>query len=110
MLAWRGFGFPEPRRGGLIIAQGKAAACRAEASERRREAAALGKDPSPQPPFFSLRFGAPPARQTGVKKKEEIISCPQPRAAPRLPWAIIISSLWGFSLARSARMEGERQA
>jgi len=43
-----------------------------------------------------------------VKKREEIILGPQPRAALRLPWATILSSLRDFGLARSARMEGER--
>jgi hypothetical protein len=34
--------------------------------------------------------------------------CPQPRAALRLPGAIVLSSRWDFSLARSARTIGER--
>ena len=88
------FAFPEPRRGGLIIAQGKAA-----------EAAALGKPP-PQPNSF---FPSGLARQRRAKpegKKEENILGPPPRAALRLPWATIISSLRDFGLARSARIVG----
>jgi hypothetical protein len=66
----------------MIVAQGQAA-----------KAAALGKTP-PHPPsfFFSFRFGAPRARQTGRKKGEKIALDPQPRAAllPRWAWATIL--------------------
>jgi hypothetical protein len=62
----------------LILAQGKDA-----------EAAALGKE-SPQPTSF---FPSSLARLQRAKlegKKEEKVLGPQPRAALRLPWAIII--------------------
>src|ERR1043166_10200041 len=80
-----------------MIAQGKAA-----------EAAALGKEP-PHQSLFLFRFGAPQARQTG-RKKEGIILRPQPRAALRLPWAIIMSSLPGLQLGWPAHIFGERQS
>jgi hypothetical protein len=95
-IAW--FAVPEPRRGGLIVAQGKAA-----------EAAALGKE-TPHPTSF---FTSGLARLWHAKpevKKEEILLGPQPRAALRLPGAIIISSLRDFSLARCARIVGECSA
>jgi hypothetical protein len=83
----------------MIIAQGQAA-----------EAAALGKShPVPTLPFFW--FGAPACWRAKPEKGEGIIFRSEPRAAlvPRWPWAIIISSLWDFSLARLARIvdEGE---
>ena len=77
-----------------MIAQGKAA-----------EAAALGKEP-PHQSLFLFRFGAPQARQTG-REKEGIILRPQPRAALRLPWAIIVSSLPGLQLGWPAHIFGE---
>ena len=52
------FALPEPRRGGMIIAPGKAA-----------EAAARGKKP-PLPTFFPFWFGAP-ARQTRREKRKD---------------------------------------
>ena len=75
------FAFPEPRRGGLIIAQGKAAV-----------AAALGKEP-PHPTSLFPSGLARPARAKPEGNKEVFILDPQPRAALRLPWAILISSL-----------------
>src|SRR6185436_13863599 len=39
--------------------------------------------------------------QTKIEGKTEGIAFPLPRAAPRLPWAIIRSSLRDFSLARA---------
>src|SRR5690242_18621423 len=85
----RSFAVSEPRRGGLILAQGKAV-----------EAAALGKTPPHPAPFFPSGLASPKlAKPEG--KKEEIILDPQPMAALRLSWAIIISSLRNFSLARS---------
>ncbi len=80
----------------MIIAQGKAA-----------EAAALGKGR----PTHNFSFFLPDWRASGApvrkEKREEIILGPQPRAAPAvagLPWAIIMSSLRDFGLARCARM------
>ena len=88
---------PEPRRGGMIIAQGKAA-----------EAAALGKSHPTPPLSFPFRFGAPRARQTGREKERKSFWVRNPgRRSFRLPWAIITSSLRDFSLARSARIVGE---
>ena len=87
-----------PHRGSMIIAQGQAA-----------EAAALGKSqPVITLPFFWL--GAPPGGTANPEKGEQIIFRSGPRAAlvPRWPWATIISSLQDFSLARSARIVGER--
>ena len=86
-------------RGGKIIAQGKAA-----------EAAALGRSsPVPTLPFFL--FGAPAGWRAKQEKGEQIIFRSEPRAAlvPRLPWAIIMSSLKDFSLARSTRIIGQLQ-
>ena len=77
-----------------MIAQGKAA-----------EAAALGKAP-PHPTSFFTSGLARLRRAKPEVKKEEIILHPQPRAALRLPGAIVISSLRDFSLARCARIEG----
>ena len=89
--------FRSPARGGKIVAQGKAA-----------EAAALGKEPPYPTSFFPsglARLDAP-----NQKEKKSIIFRPQPRAAlvPRLPWAILRSSLRDFNLARSAGTMGER--
>jgi len=89
------FAVPEPRRGGLIVAQGKAA-----------EAAALGKKP-PHPTSFVSSGLARLWHAKPEEKKEVILLGPQPRAALRLPGAIIISSLRDFSLARCARIAGE---
>ncbi len=91
------FAVPEPRRGGLIVAQGKAA-----------EAAALGKKP-PHPTSFVSSGLARLWHAKPEEKKEVILLGPQPRAALRLPGAIIISSLRDFSLARCARIVGERR-
>ena len=57
--AW--FAFPEPRRGGPLIAQGKAA-----------EAATLGTTPS-LVNLFSFRSGAEPSARPEGKKKEIIL-------------------------------------
>ncbi len=89
----RQFSGPAPQRGSKIIAQGKAA-----------EVAALGNaHPEPTLPFFW--FGAPAGWRAKPEKGEQIIFRSEPRAAlvPRLPWAIIMSSLQDFSLARFAR-------
>ena len=88
------FGLPKPRRGGLEVAQGKAA-----------EAAALGKTPS-HPVSFCSSGLAPLTRAKPEEQKEVIFLGPLPRAL-RLPWATIISSLRDFSLVRSARIVGQ---
>ncbi len=83
----------------MIIAQGKAA-----------EAAALGKRPThPTAPFIQSGLVRLQRAKPGWKKAEQIILSLQPRAALLLPWAIITSSLWDCSLARCARMVGERK-
>jgi hypothetical protein len=64
------FPLPEPRRGGLIIAPGKAV-----------EAAARGKS-HPTQPFFPSGLARERAKPEG--KKEKIILGPLPL---RLPWA-----------------------
>jgi len=80
----------------MRIAPGKAA-----------EAAARGKTP-PQTASFFLSGLARPRRARPEGKKEEIILGSQPQAALRLPGAILILSLRDFSLARCARIMGER--
>ena len=86
-----------PGKGNHIPAQGKAA-----------EAAALSKE-TPHPTSFFSSGLARLGRAKPEVKKEEIILGPQPRAALRLPGAIIVSSLRDFSLARCARIVGERR-
>jgi len=111
------FAVRAPRRGSAKVAQGKAAACRADfprrsirakaGARRRREAAALGKKPpNPTSLFFHSGLARHWRAKPEWKKREEITLGPQPRAARRLPRAILISSLRDFSLARSARMGG----
>ena len=56
--------------------------------------------------FFPSGFGRL-KRPKPEGKNEGIILGPQPRAALRLPWAIMSSSLQDFGLARSARIGGE---
>src|SRR5207249_3543816 len=75
------FASPEPRRGGVIIAQGKAAACRAVATcravaLRRREAAVLGKTPPHSPSFFPSGLPRKHSGQTGRKKRGNQIGSP----------------------------------
>ena len=72
------------------------------------EAAALGKGRLKPNSFFPFWFGA--LGDAKPKGKKGGILAAQPRAALRLPWANIISSLWDFSLARSARIISERKA
>jgi hypothetical protein len=72
------------------------------------------------PPENGFRTGGGAAMTAGVfpvrgraksEKGEQIIFRSEPRAAfvPRLPWAIIMSSLQDFSLACSARIVEERK-
>ena len=87
----------EPRKAGVVLAQSKAA-----------QAATVGKMP-PTPPLFFLLICPERFRGKSEGKKEKIILGPQPRAPRRhsgLPWAIIISSLRDFDLARCARIIG----
>ena len=84
--------------------------CRILASGKAIQAAALGKSP-PHPATFFPSGLARRKRARPEGKKVEIILCPQPRAALRLPGAIITSSLRDFRLARGARIvqrQGER--
>src|SRR5690349_8569610 len=84
----RSFAVSEPRRGGLILAQGKAV-----------EAAALGKTPPHPAPFFPSGLASPKlAKPEG--KKEEIILDPQPRAALRLGYYHIVPPRLQFGSLR----------
>ena len=87
------FAFPEPRRGGMIVAG----------------AAARGKKP-PHPPSFSLRFLTRWRRAKTEEKKEEIIFAFVTPGGASLARAIIMSSLRDFSLARCARKVAERSS
>jgi hypothetical protein len=81
----------------MIIAQGKTA-----------EVAALGNaHPVPTLPFFWI--GVPAGWRAKPEKGEGIIFRSEPREAlvPRWTWAIILWSLWDFSLARLARIVDE---
>src|SRR5438105_5645160 len=72
-VGWRvSFAFSEPRRGGTIIAPGKAV-----------EAAARGKTPPHPSLFFSFWFGAPQAPNQKEKKRRTF--CVRHRSALRLP-------------------------
>src|SRR5437867_338206 len=88
--------FPAPRRGSLIIAQGKAA-----------EAAALGKTPPPSTSFFPS--GLARRRRTKPEGNHFATATQGGFRFAGLPWAVSRSSLRDFNLPPSARATGERR-
>ena len=91
-----GFAFPEPQRGGMMVAQGKAA-----------EAAALGNaDPTSHFPLLPVgRAGQPAGAANRQKGKGYSIARPEPEVAlvPPLPRAILMASVRDSVSARFAR-------